>query len=504
MPSLTAATVDKQMSHRRIIEAKQRDLQDFARTQTQLASNNRAHENAAKKGVVNRRLRVNGEFLMEDTLSKKRENDAMANLTSYQQDVLADAIRQDRLDKQRMEREIQRICEQSEELKVLESKLKVGFMNKERALQLEESNAIKAADYVSERRIDQQMEEDRQNALREMTHREAQLRINSVNAKQQLEDQMMAKHTQEMYEAQKAADADKQMVHNVMRKIEEEDYHDYMEKNNKIKATKRAVEDYKLQREDLSRKHAAERKAEEDRIESYARQKGAREGAIKASQDAKKASEEERFRKIEEAMLVERAEKEEFESLRDLLWEEETEDRLRKQEQEKQEQRDATKLEMVEANRMQRRIKDEMATQRQAEEDELNKLQAEKFLKDAELDRQAAERRADERKSYKHRIATDKKTRTDAYADAKYQEEVLRQQYQEEENYKLRVIEAARQRLLKSHAQALGGFLPKGVLSKPEDLELLAQFDTDGKLDENELAAAKKAFMRYDADENGS
>merc|ERR1712031_121178 len=84
--------------------------------------------------------------------------------------------------------------------------------------------------------------------------------------------------------------------------------------------------------------------------------------------------------------------------------------------------------------------------------------------------------------------------------------EAARNVDQAEAQYKQQVVEAARQRLLKAHAQALGGFLPKGVLSKPEDLELLAQFDTnnDGVLDKNERVAAERAFMKFDADGNGS
>ena len=55
-----------------------------------------------------------------------------------QNSKLAKELERRRTDHERKEREIQRICEESEELKELERRLKVAYMNKERAAQHEE------------------------------------------------------------------------------------------------------------------------------------------------------------------------------------------------------------------------------------------------------------------------------------------------------------------------------------------------------------------------------
>merc|ERR1719446_1373946 len=126
----------------------------------------------------------------------------------------------------RAEREIQRICEGSEVLKDLEAKLKTAYMNQDRVTQLEEA------------------------ALR--------------------------------------AEQDKEMVDKIMRRIEEEDYHDYMDRANKIKKTKEVIEAYKQQRAEEVAAAQKAAKDEEDRILAYAQAKNAREATFKAAQDQKK------------------------------------------------------------------------------------------------------------------------------------------------------------------------------------------------------------------------
>merc|ERR1719407_23983 len=66
----------------------------------------------------------------------------------------------------------QRICEESEELKELERRLKVAYMNKERAAQHEERILQQRRHQLREHAIDDQMECDRRAAL-ETEHEKA-------------------------------------------------------------------------------------------------------------------------------------------------------------------------------------------------------------------------------------------------------------------------------------------------------------------------------------------
>ena len=130
----------------------------------------------------------------------------------------------------------------------------------------------------------------------------------------------------------------------------------------------------------------------------------------------------------------------------------------------------------------------------------------EKFAEDIRLDEEARIRRLKERDEYKMQIVEQAETKARMYAEEKAAEVEARRKLEEEEAFKARVVEAARQRLLQEHAAALGGFIPKGVLSRPEDLALLSQFDTDGdgSLSRSEVAAAESKFMQYDANNDGT
>lgn len=163
------------------------------------------------------------------------------------------------------------------------------------------------------------------------------------------------------------------------------------------------------------------------------------------------------------------------------------------------------KLEMKLANEQQKKLKEMVRFKQYEEEKFLADQMQEKFQEDRRLDEAAKQRRQEEREQYKADIRAQKDQRQAMYRQEKEAQVRQRQEEQEDEDFKQRVIEAARLRLLKEHAQALGGFLPKGVLQKTEDLEMLAQFDTngDGHLDANEVAAAKRAFMKFDANNDG-
>ena len=352
----------------------------------------------------------------------------------------------------------------------------------------------------------EQMEMNRQAAMLDNQRMETLRRNESAKARIDLEEQMAASHAKAMYEAQEQADQDKNMVADIMRKIDTEDFQEYSLKQKKVNDTVDAIKGYQIQRQQMLEEEARKLQDEEDQIMKYAQAKGAREAHIKASQDAKKAAEEARFKQIEADMRAKREEEEEFNQLRDLLWAEETENRLAEAEKRKQARLDATKLEMKKANRMQKQLKIELQRKLKEEDDVRNMQLQHKYEEDRRLDLEAQKRRESHRNKFQKQIASDVKLKKDMYDQEMVAEANARLKVQEEEEYSARVIEAARMRLLKQHASALGGFLPKGVLSQPGDLELLAQFDAngDGTLDKKEMAAAQQAFMKFDADKNGT
>merc|ERR1712028_5634 len=170
-----------------------------------------------------------------------------------------------------------------------------------------------------------------------------------------------------------------------------------------------------------------------------------------------------------------REEEEEFAKLRDMLWEEETEAKLRKQERDKKAAQDQAKIDMMEANDQQKVLKRQLRDEEEAEEEQLKKLMQAKFAEDIRLDEEARQRRMAEREVYKNQIVQQREEKKRSYQLEKDAEEEARRRVAQEEDFYSRVVEAARQRLLQQHAQVVSGFAPKGTMAKISDLELLSQ-----------------------------
>merc|ERR1711865_456240 len=88
-------------------------------------------------------------------------------------------------------------------------------------------------------------------------------------------------------------------------------------------------------------------------------------------------------------------------------------------------------------------------------------------------DEDARQRRMAGRKEYQQQIIMQREEKQMLYQQEKDAEAEARRRVQEEEAFKLKVVEAARQRLLAQHAHVVSGFAPKGTMAKIDDLELV-------------------------------
>ena len=465
--------MNRKVQQERVAEARHAELLAFSQTNQRQTAENRQNSLVAIKQRENRQALDEVENLMGIQDEARRRAARESKRHQEQNEMLASQLMKKKSEQERAEREIQRICEGSEVLKDLEKKLQTAYMNQERTTQLEESALKSEQDQINEQAMSNQMEADRQNAILEMQYQESMRKQHAIDGRNKLEEQMEAAHFTRMQEAANEAENDKSMVDKIIRRIEEEDYTDYMERMNKIKNTKAVVEAYKLQREQELANSKMMAKQEEDKIHAYAMAKNAREATFKAAQDQKKAEEEARFKNIEESMRLKREEEEEFRKLRDLLWEEEMEHRLRMEEKAKKDKQEQAKFEMMEANEQQKILKKRLKAQEEAEEAALRKLMSDKFAEDIRLDEEARQRRMRERQEYKRQIVLQREEKQRMYRMEKDAEMEARRRVAEEQAFKERVVEAARQRLLQMHSNVVSGFAPKGTLAKISDLQLL-------------------------------
>src|SRR3546814_14304124 len=86
--------------------------------------------------------------------------------TSSQNQVLASELDRQKREEERRAREIQRVCEESEDLKHLEQQLRIAYINKERAAQLSEKQLLEQMEQQRLQSIEERMEYDRQMAIK--------------------------------------------------------------------------------------------------------------------------------------------------------------------------------------------------------------------------------------------------------------------------------------------------------------------------------------------------
>uniref|UniRef100_A0A7S1B2J5 Meiosis-specific nuclear structural protein 1 n=1 Tax=Corethron hystrix TaxID=216773 RepID=A0A7S1B2J5_9STRA len=162
--------------------------------------------------------------------------------------------------------------------------------------------------------------------------------------------------------------------------------------------------------------------------------------------------------------------REEFESLRKILWEEELEAREVREETERAARAAKQKEEMMLANQAQLRAKQELIKAQEEEEREMVQTMLIKFAEDEAAALTEHER---ERAKQVQFVSVIQGQREDKVrrAEAERAREVKEmEQDVEREKYKKTVVAEARKRLLEKHAAKLQGYLPKGVLLDQDEV----------------------------------
>merc|ERR1712065_97320 len=151
-------------------------------------------------------------------------------------------------------------------------------------------------------------------------------------------------------EAQRMTEKDKATVDEIVKRINMEDEMEMRKRMEQKEASRKMIKDYEEQRKrEIAAKKAAE-KAEEDAINAYNRSVEERGAGIAAKKQAKKDEEDRKLAIIVAETERKRKAEEEFNNLRDMLWEEELEARRAAQAKQKEEEQLRIKQEMIDAN----------------------------------------------------------------------------------------------------------------------------------------------------------
>jgi hypothetical protein len=478
--------VDQQLAQRRDLDVQRRRYGEFSQENQKLLYAAKAQERVETRRRATHQSACQMEQQYEERTREEHYQRRINELTNQQNDSLAIEMDKEKNDEERRAREIQRICEGAPELRDLERALKIAYMNKDRAAQHEEKIVLAAQDAARIQAIEESMERDRVDALQHEADKiEARKK---VFEEQRIVLQRQIKEREALLlEAQKQEELDKEMVDNIVRKINEDDMRDNAARKAKQEELAAMVRAYEEQRKiEVAARKKAE-KEEEDKIREYNRFMESRNAGVAAKKQAKKDEEDRILAKIVEETERKRLADEEFNNLRDMLWEEELEAKKRQLEEEKRNAQRRMKEEMMDANSRMMDLKAEAKRREQENEARMVSLMRKKFAEDDARERAEEAKRREQKMHHMTLIERQRLERQEMYDKEKAAESLAELEMQDKEAYRKRVIQEARKRLLEEHAAKLEGFMPGGAFGNKEEFELFQTVANQQNMDSQSM-----------------
>jgi hypothetical protein len=371
----------------------------------------------------------------------------------------------------------QSIRENSVELRSLQQKLNLAYMNAERCKQVKEKEANRAALAAAETAYASAV--SKQQALADQAEAEAEEKhwLQSREYKATLQAQLADREKRKTEEVAQFL-KEKQLVDELVAQIRAEDAAEQRRRYEAQKEARIFIEQYLSERQQWIAKEREKVEEENRAIELYNSQQYKREAEQKAEHDAQEEVRAKIYENLAKGMQAREAERAEIEDLRIELAQAEQAERLAARERLDMERRIRLKLEMIDAYKFQIAQKRALREKEREEEEIFRSRLLSKMEEDSRLEQLSRE--AKRRKQMDHKKAVDAMVveRRRRLEEEHVQEEEDRRKERELEAFKQHVIEQERQRLLREHASKLAGHLPKGVFKDETDLDL---FDEEFK-----------------------
>jgi len=474
-PIKTSQTyMQNQVAQKRVLEAKTNALLDFQHAQTQLNIAAKMEHNTRDKRRSNNFAKLAAEQILDEQIQNQTAHHEINKNVREQNLAIANEMEKRAVEKKRMEMEISRICNESEELKQLEQQLRVAAINKERAAQHEEKMLLSKIKREQDQAIDDFMEADRQKALEAEIAKEQEKKIKSIQLKDMLQTQIQER-MEVLKEAEKEAEKDKIMIDNILNKIQKEEEEEATKHRLRREATKQLIKDYALQREQEVAEKKRREQLENEEIRRYYDDLAQREGNIAQKKAEIKAAADLRFKKIAEEQERKQREEDELRMLQELLMDEEAAEAREKADREKREREANAKAEMFMHNEQQMRNKREQRERELQEEKRLIDIMMRKFADDDRIEREKQQAIRDRKSVYRDQIASQKAEKQLMFENEKLEARKQEEEIKKKEEYRAKVIAEARKRILQQHATSLAGYLPKKTLRSEDELNMLKE-----------------------------
>lgn len=465
---ITSQAIEKNVRAQRALDAQRRDLNAFAAENAKLSSVANAQSKIEVRRREQQQISCRNEQQYEDRIREGNDHRKLMERMVSQNNALAAEIDRESQDDERRRIEMQRICDEAPELKELEQALKIAYLNKERAVQYEQKLLLAQREQERIQAIEEDMEYDRLRAIAAEGDKQGDQKRKFLEQRAILQKQMREKE-EELEEARRQTERDREMVNDIVRRINDEDESDFRKRREMQAATAEMVRNFEEQRkrEVLAARAAA--KAEEDKILSYNKAVEARNEGVAALKQAKRDEDDRILQKIVEEAARKKAEEDEFNMLRDMLWEEELEAKRAAEQKGRQDRQSQMKREMMDANTLMLARKEEVKKRDMETEAMMVSMMRKKFAEDEAKEQSEEHHRRQAKLHHKDLIRQQLDDRRSMMDDEKALEAEIAAENARREDYRKKVVQEARKRLLEEHATKLQGFLPGTVFANENE-----------------------------------
>ena len=213
---------EQKLAQQRVTDEARANLSAYLATDKMLHENFRSDERVvAQRYNKEQRVAAKERHMSEQLAAAAEANQRERMIRDADQRISA-ALAKSKNDQMRDQKNVARVCQQSEELRELEAKLKAAYMNKEREAQIVESAALAAEQDAQDAIVAGVMEEERLRGLQAEAYRDYLRKQDGEAMRVALDGQMMEKE-QRKAKAYEEFLKEKDMVDKVVAAILEED-----------------------------------------------------------------------------------------------------------------------------------------------------------------------------------------------------------------------------------------------------------------------------------------
>lgn len=356
--------------------------------------------------------------------------------------------------------EIKKILDESEEIKQIKNKIQLAYLNKERSKQIHENQIRKLIELENDAQADDEVISKLNNELHKESQNEGKQRLLALHNKYIIQKQIKEREIQRE-DAKYEYERDKKQIHEIMKKIEEEDLEVNRNEILKRNKAKMDMENAYKEKEFIKFKQLQENALQKEKEREYFETLQKRDKDLKAKKQAEKDEKDKILSKLCEEKKKKEAEKEYWENVRNELYVEEMNRRQKILELEEQEKKIKQKEEMLKSAIEQALKKEEKKKKEDEEEREFKRKLLERFKEDEKMEQYNKIIKKQKELKYREEIEKQWKLKRDQYLNQKELEIMnLKNQKIEEEN-KRKIIEKEKIRLIKENEEILKSYMEK-------------------------------------------